>query len=89
MKKQELFKIKTQKDIVSRNDNSFPRRLIEEFMNKNKYALLSSFVNKKSKDYYRTGCDNDLYKDVIHWNYIFKNKLIFKNTDEKQRGWQT
>ncbi len=51
----------------------FPRRLIEEFMNKNKYALLSSFpLTKKSKDYYRTGCDNDLYKDVIHWNYIFK-----------------
>ena len=29
----------------------FPRRLIEEFMNKNKYALLSSFpLTKKSKD---------------------------------------
>ena len=51
----------------------FPRSIIEEFMKKNQYALITSFpLTKKSKDYYRTGCDNDLYKDVIHWNYIFK-----------------
>ena len=54
----------------------FPRRHIEEFMKKNKYNLLSSFpLTKKTKDYYRTGCDNYLYKDVIHWNYIFKKSI--------------